>query len=132
MNEIVTITKELIEAGASNQGGWNRKQFQALGIQWPPKNGWKTRLIGTRIDRSKAALFLSLKGATKKPRKVRGAALIRSELPFSQDTGEAEKRVVDSFWRWLAGQPMEVRAQLREPLGYLVMKNNTDCRNDGF
>jgi len=120
----VTITSELIEAGASERGGWNRRQILALGIDWPLSNGWKSRAIGTVIDRSAAAQFLSLRGATKRPQKARGSNPVKSELPFLPTTGENEKRVVDSFWRWLKCQPEETRSALSQPLTWMVRKNN--------
>lgn len=124
MKDQVTITAELLEAGASERGGWNRRQMDALGIKWPLVNGWKSRAIGTIVDRSAAARFLSLKGATKRPRKATGPRPIKSELPFPPSLGEAEKRVVDSFWRWLKCQPEETRFALAAPLTWMVRKNN--------
>ena len=125
MTEQVIITNEMIEAGKSEIGGWNRRQVEAIGMKWPLTQGWKFRIIGTTIERSKVAAFLSLKGATKRHRKIRGQSLIKSDLPFSVATGETEKRVVDSFWRWLIAQPESVRRELQEPLIFMIRKNNS-------
>ena len=72
MTEQVIVTNEMIEAGKSGMGGWNRRQVEAIGMKWPLTQGWKFRIIGTTVERSKVAAFLSLKGATKRPRKIRG------------------------------------------------------------
>lgn len=119
------ITNEMIEAGKSEIGGWNRRQVEAIGMKWPLTQGWKFRIIGTTVERSKVAAFLSLKGATKRFRKICGQSLIKSDLPFSVATGETEKRVVDSFWRWLIAQPENVRRELQEPLIFMIRKNNS-------
>jgi len=125
MTERVMITNEMIEAGKSGMGGWNRRQVEAIGMKWPLTQGWKFRIIGTTVEKSKVTEFLSLKGATKRPRKIRGQSLIKSDLPFSVATGETDKRVVDSFWRWLIAQPENVRRELQEPLIFMIRKNNS-------
>ena len=125
MTEQVTVTNEMIEAGKSEIGGWNRRQVEAIGMKWPLTQGWKFRIIGTTVEKSKVAAFLSLKGATKRPRKVRGQTTIKSDLPFSVATGETERRVVDSFWRWLIAQPESVRRELQDPLIFMIRKNNS-------
>ena len=125
MTEQVIVTNEIIEAGKSEIGGWNRRQVEAIGMKWPLTQGWKFRIIGTTVERSKVAAFLSLKGATKRPRKIRGQTAIKSDLPFSVATGETERRVVDSFWRWLITQPESVRRELQDPLIFMIRKNNS-------
>lgn len=123
------ITEELLKAGMSGNGGWNRRQIELLGLKWPALNGWKRRLIGTPISREKAKQFLELKGATKRPRKVRGVSKITSELPFPPTLGETERRVADSFWKWLSCQPVEIRKDLAESLAYMLRKTNQAIQN---
>ena len=38
MSQII-LTQELIEAGISSKGGYNKCQLAALGIEWPPQKG---------------------------------------------------------------------------------------------
>ena len=40
------ITEEWIVKNKTPNGGYNRKQFEILGIQYPPKKGWKDEIIG--------------------------------------------------------------------------------------
>lgn len=47
------ITNELIESLKSSKGGWDRKTLAALGVGWPLVRGWKFRIIGKELDRSK-------------------------------------------------------------------------------
>lgn len=44
------VSKELIESGKSERGGWNRAQILSLGETWPPQVGWKKRAIGREIS----------------------------------------------------------------------------------
>ena len=38
-------TKEEIEKHLTPAGGYLRKDLEAMGVNWPPKKGWKERLI---------------------------------------------------------------------------------------
>ena len=55
------ITEELIELGKSDRGGWSYKQFELLGLSYPPRSGWKTEITGKEISEETALLFVSLK-----------------------------------------------------------------------
>lgn len=63
-NKLVPITQRLIESGMSEQGGWNRKQLELIGVKWPPLRGWRRRAEGMLISESDAATFVRLKGRT--------------------------------------------------------------------
>lgn len=67
---MVVVTNQFIESGMSDVGGWTRKQIQALGIAWPPREGWKQRLEGVEIPDEDAARFLELKNSSKLMRKI--------------------------------------------------------------
>lgn len=59
------ITKDLIERGRSDAGGWNRAQLEAIGVPWPPDRHWQRQTIGLAISQAHADKFLSLRGRTK-------------------------------------------------------------------
>jgi hypothetical protein len=62
--DTVIVTEKLLLAGRTGPGGWNRLQIECLGIKWPPKKGWKSRIRGRSIPRDKAERFVALRGAT--------------------------------------------------------------------
>jgi hypothetical protein len=39
-----------IEAAKSVRGGWNKETLAKWGIEWPPKRGWRKRLIASNIQ----------------------------------------------------------------------------------
>jgi hypothetical protein len=39
------ITKEIIEKAKSINGGWSASQLKVIGVEWPPKKGWKEKVI---------------------------------------------------------------------------------------
>jgi hypothetical protein len=57
----VEITNALIDAGKSTRGGWSKRQLALLGVEWPPQQGWKERVIGCVISQEDAELFVKLK-----------------------------------------------------------------------
>jgi ribonuclease HI len=57
-----TITEEWLNQNKTPAGGYNRVQLNAIGVQWPPKSGWKTRAIGTSITMEAANVFISEAG----------------------------------------------------------------------
>jgi hypothetical protein len=41
-------TLEEIEALKTKKGGYTRKSLESLGVPWPPKKGWKKRLLADK------------------------------------------------------------------------------------
>ena len=55
----VELTDELIESGMSARGGWTKAQLAVFGVGWPPKKGWKRRLVGTFVTSEQFGEFLA-------------------------------------------------------------------------
>ena len=71
------LTRENIHDGASSECGWNKEQLSILGVKWPPKKGWLSKLIGRTISDADYAKFLALRGVRKKKQR---AAILHPEL----------------------------------------------------
>jgi hypothetical protein len=54
------LTHEKLMAGL-NCGAINALQLAVLGMQWPPKSGWRRRLVGTEISEDTYQAFLALR-----------------------------------------------------------------------
>ena len=52
------LTHDLIEAGQTPRGAWTAAQLAELGVAWPPRRGWKERLVGTSISLAAYGRFL--------------------------------------------------------------------------
>ena len=59
---MIRLTDRLIEGGKTRRGGFTRAQLAVLGVSWPPKGGWKQRLIGTSIDDATLERFYAAAG----------------------------------------------------------------------
>ena len=42
------VTDELIASIGTSECGWSRKQLKILGVPWPPKAGWRQRIVATK------------------------------------------------------------------------------------
>jgi hypothetical protein len=61
VDDLVTVTAELIDAGQSERGGWSKVQLALIGVAWPPPAGWKGAAVGRRILRAEAERFVALR-----------------------------------------------------------------------
>lgn len=53
----IKLTKEIIEAARTPNGGFTRKQLAALGISWPVQGNWIKEKIGTYITKEQLEEF---------------------------------------------------------------------------
>ena len=51
------VTRSYIMANRTNRGAWTRSQIEALGVEWPPRQGWIDRIVGTEISAEAARRF---------------------------------------------------------------------------
>lgn len=42
------MTEDEINAKRTPAGGWTRAQLKEWGVEWPPKRGWKAKLMGEK------------------------------------------------------------------------------------
>lgn len=67
--ETIILTKELIKAARTTNGGLTKKQLAVIGVPWPPPKGWQESKIGTMITKEQLKRFQTIEYATKKKRK---------------------------------------------------------------
>ena len=58
---MIKLTEDLIRAGESTKGGYNKKQLAILDVAWPPSKGWKSATIGKSIRKEDYQQFLDTK-----------------------------------------------------------------------
>ena len=47
---MIVLTNKIIDDARTQRGSWTRKQLELLGVAWPPREGWKFRIIGIEYD----------------------------------------------------------------------------------
>ena len=111
------ITATLIEAGESIRGGWNRKQMDILGIDWPAREGWQRKVIGKEIHGDEAERFLHLRGTTE--RKARRSP-VKNVLPFPRGFPAKDETAIASFHVYLTRLDREVLREALPVLSYVI------------
>jgi hypothetical protein len=56
------VTIEWIQGNKTKAGGFKREQLAAIGVTWPPKQGWPARCAGKWITDEQKAKFESFAG----------------------------------------------------------------------
>ena len=111
------ITATLIEAGKSIRGGWNRKQMDILGVDWPAREGWQRKVIGKEIHGDEAERFLHLRGTTE--RKARRSP-VKNVLPFPRGFPAKDETAIASFHVYLTRLDREVLREALPVLSYVI------------
>lgn len=53
----IQINNTFLDKNKTKNGGWTKRQFQIIGIEWPPKKNWKKQVIGQKISTIDAIEF---------------------------------------------------------------------------
>jgi ribonuclease HI len=69
-----TITHDLLRALKTGPGGYTRVTLKALGVKWPPTNGWTRTIVGQSITNEQYEQALAGRTAKKKKKKGKAAA----------------------------------------------------------
>lgn len=51
------VTREFIMAHRTVRGAWTKVQIEALGLRWPPLQGWIDRVVGQELTDAQAKQF---------------------------------------------------------------------------
>lgn len=102
-----TITYEWLESYRTVRGGYNRKQVEALGVQWPLVKGWKSAMVGKTVEERAARRFEEASGRTspgpvKQPTRLRPVSVRAVSLPPSvprNDSAESYPSLVEPAGR---------------------------------
>lgn len=47
------LTNESLDALKTAKGGYDKKTLALLGVGWPPKKGWRRKLVGKKLTGAK-------------------------------------------------------------------------------
>ena len=64
------ITDDWLIKNKTPAGGYNKKQFNILGIQYPPQKRWKQQIIGKNLCDDKVKEFENISGFINNTNKV--------------------------------------------------------------
>lgn len=49
MDNLITLTPEIIDALSAPAGGYSSAAVRAMGMAWPPMRGWKRKIVGLAV-----------------------------------------------------------------------------------
>ena len=116
------ITAELLERGKSDRGGWTREQLHIVGVDWPPRPGWQSKVVGKQISGDHACRFVSLRGVTVRENKRR--SVIKTDLPIPTGFPVKVETVLASFWIFLSKLDPDMKRKVAPILEYMLRKLN--------
>lgn len=87
------VTEQVLEQGISDNGGYNTKQLQCLGVSIRNNKGWKSRLLGRDIPEINVAKFVSLKNAHLKKDPTRIVEIIKENRKLKAEIVYLKKRI---------------------------------------
>lgn len=64
------ITREWLFSHQTEAGSWTRDQLEAVGVKWPPAQGWIERIVGCQINEVTQRRF-ELKLTAKQIRRIK-------------------------------------------------------------
>jgi ribonuclease HI len=76
------ITNEWLIKNRTLAGGYNKKQFNILGIEYPPQKGWKEKIIGKELCEKKVKEFENISSDDIKGQKISFQIINKKENRF--------------------------------------------------
>ena len=68
------VTKDWIHKHKTPRGAWTKAQIEALGLEWPARQGWISQISGELISNQQARMFEEGKTVKAKSKKSVNAA----------------------------------------------------------
>lgn len=88
----VELTKDIIEAARTPNGGFTKSQLAAIGIDWPPPQGWIEKKVGTKITPTQLEAFNHIEyvNPSSEIYKVKGSETYKDVASSSDDRRKME------------------------------------------
>lgn len=97
------VTREWIKLHATSNCGYNKDQLAALGVSWPPKKGWLSKIIGKAINLSQKHAFEANSKTAKKKRyrdKIMAKQRVRIKIRKSAKTYQYKDFLKSMYFNW--------------------------------
>lgn len=121
------LTHEMIRQFAIRKGGYNKKQIKLLGLSWPPRTGWKDKIVGKNYpDEVIQMLYDESKVATKKLNERR--PLNQTKKPKLISYSEIKKRFTDER-RKLSYKDQLDHGNWRILRRYIIQRDHKTCQS---
>ena len=104
------ITREWLFENQTEAGSWTQDQLECVGVEWPPREGWIARILGSEISAERARRF-EQRLTRKQLRQQRRAERLLGQVP--ERPTEAIAAAADYLQQLLDEQRQAARAHQR-------------------
>lgn len=107
----VELTKDIIKAARTPNGGFTKSQLAAIGVGWPPPENWIKEMVGTMITPSQLTAFNRIEYVakpTKSSYKLTGAKTYK-DVAFNSDDCSKMKAILEAMTHFYApATPLDI------------------------
>ena len=107
----VELTKDIIEAARTPNGGFTKSQLSAIGVGWPPPENWIKEMVGTMITPSQLTAFNRIEYVAKPTEssyKLTGAKTYK-DVAFNSDDCSKMKAILEAMTHFYApATPLDI------------------------
>lgn len=126
----IELTREIIEAARTPNGGFTKSQLAALGIEWPAPPDWMAEKIGLKITKSQLEQFNRIEYISNKitlPKSKKGEKTYRDVANDARDKAKMEAVLVAISHFDLPATPRDIaRTVSRSAWGGSVNEDSVD------
>lgn len=126
----IELTREIIEAARTPNGGFTKSQLAALGIEWPAPLDWMAEKIGLKITKSQLEQFNRIEYISNKinlPKTKKGEKTYRDVANDARDKAKMEAVLVAISHFDLPATPRDIaRTVSRSAWGGSVNEDSVD------
>lgn len=100
----IVLTKDIIEAARTPNGGFTKSQLSAIGIGWPPPENWIDEMVGTMISSSQLTAFNRIEYVAKPTEssyQLKGTKTYR-DVAFSSDDCRKMEAILQAMTHFYA------------------------------
>jgi len=90
MAALIQMTQQVIDRSCNGYDSLTAKQFRFIGLGYPPKKGWKHRLLGKYYHAEDIEKLISMKKKAKKRKPQKLARVVDIDLLSDKELAELE------------------------------------------
>lgn len=126
----IKLTRDIIEAARTPNGGFTKSQLAAIGIEWPPDQDWISKKVGAMITPSQLEAFNHIEYVAKKSADSRQEKKAKTykDVSFNSEERRKMEAILQAMTHFMVpATPCDItRAISRTTWGGLIKEESVD------
>ena len=126
----IKLTRDIIEAARTPNGGFTKSQLAAIGIEWPPDQDWISKKVGAMITPSQLEAFNHIEYVAKKSADSRQEKKAKTykDVSFNSEERRKMEAILQAMTHFMvSATPRDItRAISRTTWGGLIKEESVD------